>query len=229
MSDVEEISVPQMIGFDKIVKIIVAYLKVGAGDQPTSYSQAATMAKVSLDNVRRNAKYLEYIGMLQGERGNYKLTEKGRGYAQALDWGRLSEANSILKEMLKDNDLAKTVVDFVDMHQPVTRDDLVSQIALISRKPNESRFVTGINGFVEMLVTSGLLEIDSSGNLTVSKEKKKEELIKASVSAPQEEVPISPKPTSSLPIALNINIDDKTDIEKLKEILKAVKEIMQSG
>jgi predicted transcriptional regulator len=222
----EEIVIPQMIGFDKLIKIIIAYLKVGAAEEPKGYSEVASVAKVAANNVRLNAKFLKYIGILEGERGSYKLTDKGKRYAQALDWGKLGEANSILKETLKDNALARRTLGYVDINQPVTKDDLVSQIAIISGKAKQGRYITGIKGFVEMLVTSGLLESDAGGNLTAGKEKT-DELVEAHVSRPSTfEVsrPAKP-PITSLPLTLSINIDDKTDIEKLKEVLRAIKEI----
>jgi len=208
-----------MIGFDRLVKIIIGYLKVGAAEEPKSYSEVASVSSVAANNVSINAKFFEYIGMLEGEKGSFKLTERGKKYAQALDWGKLAEANSTLREILKENTLAKKAVAYVDINQPVTKDDLVSQIAIISEKQKRARFITGIKGFVEMLVTSGLLQSDASGNLTTSKEKR-EELVEASPRAPS-------KPSAvSLPITLSINVDDKTDISKLKEVLKAIKEVL---
>jgi hypothetical protein len=214
-----------MIGFDRLVKMIIGYLKVGAAEVPKSYSEVATVSKVSANNVGLNAKFLEYIGMLEGDKGNYKLTEKGKQYAQALDWGKLAEANSTLREILKENALAKKALGYVDINQPVTRDDLVSQIAIIADKPKEGRYITGIQGFVEMLVTSGLLQSDSSGNLTASKEKR-EESGEAYLPSSFEIKHRAPTPQAiNLPITLSINIDDKTDIVKLKEVLRAIREI----
>lgn len=224
----EEIVVPQMVGFDKLIKIVIAYLKVGAADEPRSYSDVSAVASISTTTVGLNAKFFEYIGMLEGARGSYKLTARGKKYAQALDWGKLAEANSVMKELLKDNVLTKRALGYVDIRQLVTKDDLVSQIAIISGKPREDRYITGIRGFVDMLVTSGLLESDSSGNLTISKEKR-EELVEAPQPSPIA-VPSTVKPpTISLPITLAISIDEKTDIDKLRELLRTIKEIFSES
>jgi hypothetical protein len=227
-----EISVPQMIGFDKLIKIIIGYLKVGAIEEPKSYSDVASVSGISQNTVGLNAKFFEYIGLLEGTRGSYKLNDKGKRYAQALDWGRLAEANSILREAIKDNELVKRALAYVDMNQPVNRNDLVSQIALISGKPKEDRYTTGIKAFVEMLVTSGLLESDSQENLTVSKQKKEEQIVfETPVSIPLgvgASQPAKP-PAMSLPVTLSINIDDKTDINKLKEVLRAIKEVFSES
>ena len=229
MSSTEDIVVPKMIGFNKLTKIIIAYLKVGGDKAPKGSSEVASMAKVAERNVSRNTKFLEYIGILEGSRGNFKLTENGKRYAQALDWGKLGEANSILMKTLTSNRLTMNAVSFVDMHQPVSKDDLVSQIALISEKPKKSQYITGIRGFIDMLVTSGLLESDAGGNLTISKEKK-EETMEAVVSRPSKfYIPHPSKlAITPLPITLSIKIDDKTDIDKLKEILNVIKDVFQN-
>jgi hypothetical protein len=221
-----------MVGFDKLIKIVIGYLKVGAIDEPRSYSDVASVSGVSANTIGLNAKFFEYIGMLEGTKGSYKLNNNGKRYAQALDWGKLAEANSILRETLKDNELVKRALAYVDMNQPVNRNGLVSQIALISGKPKEDRYTTGIKGFVEMLVTSGLVESDSQENLTVSKQKREEQIsfetpvsLPSGVSASQ---PAKP-PTMSLPVTLSLNIDDKTDINKLKEVLRAIKEVLSES
>jgi hypothetical protein len=221
---IEEIIVPQMIGFDRLVKIIIGYLKVGAAEGPKSYSEVAKVSSVAANNVGLNAKFFEYIGMLEGDKANYRLTEKGKQYAQALDWGKLAEANSTLKEVLKENALAKKALAYVDINQPVKRDDLVSQIAIIADKPKKGRYITGIQGFVEMLVTSGLLQSDSIGILTASKEKR-EELGETYLPSSLEVHRATSSSAISLPMTLSINVDDKTDVVKLKEVLKAIKEI----
>jgi hypothetical protein len=161
--------------------------------------------------------------MFEGERGSYKLSNVGKKYAQALDWGKLAEANLILKDTLKNNTLTKKAIAYVEINQPVTKDDLESQIALISQKPKADRWITGIKGFVDMLFTSGLLQSDSNGNITATKEKR-EETAEVSI-PPSYTVPPTNRPIPSLPITLSINVDEKTDVGKLKEVLQAIKAI----
>lgn len=228
MSSEEEIVVPQMVGFEILTKIIIGYLKVGADREGKTAAEVAAVAKVSRGNVARNARFFRSIGIVEGRRGRYRLTPDGTQYAKSLDWGRLDEANRLLGELLKDKPLAKRVLGFVDINKPVSREALVSQIAIIAGVSRERRYETGIRGLVDMLVTSALLEESAEGNLISGKPAKKRspEEKKPREVYPEPTLAIEPPKRITFPISLNFNIDNETDIESLKKILKALKEVL---
>ena len=60
------------------------------------------VANVARNTVTINGRFLRSIGIIEGGRGRYKLTPQGTKYAQSLDWGKLDEANKLLREILKD-------------------------------------------------------------------------------------------------------------------------------
>lgn len=224
----EEIVVPQMVGFEVLTKIIIGYLKVGADREGKTATEVAAVAKVSRDNVARNARFFRSIGIVEGTRGRYKLTSDGTNYAKSLDWGRLDEANKLLRELLKDKPVVKRVVGFVDINEPVSREALVSQVALIAGVSREPRYETGIRGLVDMLVTSDLLEESAEGNIVsgrIVKEQMPEKKEPRTV-FPEPTVAIEPPKHVTFPVNLNLNIDNETDIESLKKILKAIKEVL---
>lgn len=228
MSSEEEIVVPQMVSFELLTKIIIGYLKVGGDKEGKTAKEVAPVAKVSRDNVARNARFFRSIGILDGTRGRFSLTADGAQYAKSLDWGRLDEANRLLRELLKDKPLAKRVLGFVDINQPVTRDALVAQIAIIAGVSRAPRYETGIRGFVDMLVTSDLLEESAEGSLTSGKpaERRFPEEKKPKEVYPEPTLTIEPPKPITFPISLNFNIDNETDTEHLKRILKAIKEVL---
>jgi hypothetical protein len=232
MSSEEELIVPSMAGFEILTKIMIAYLKVGADKEPKTRDDVATVASVSTTTISLNSKFLKSIGVIDGSRGRYKLTPIGTQYAQALDWGRLNEANNLLRELLKDKPITNRTIGYVDINKPVKKETLVGQIAIIAGVRREQRFETGIRGFVDMLVTSGLLEEDKEGNLVTGKTLKKE----PPSLRPSEEterlpylvpgaVPFEPEQRMAFPITLNFSISDETNVENLKKILKAIKEV----
>ncbi len=223
----EEIVVPQMVGFEVLTKIIFGFLKVGADREPKTATEVAAVAKVSRDNIVRNARFLRSIGIIDGTRGRYSLTSDGTNYAKSLDWGRLDEANKLLRGLLKDRPVVKRVVGFVDINEPVGREALVSQIALIAGVGREPRYETGIRGFVDMLVTSDLLEESAEGNIVSGKTVKEQMLEKKEPRTAFSEptVAIEPPRHVNFPVSLNLNIDNETDIETLKKILRALKEV----
>jgi len=221
-----------MIGFEILNKIMVGYLKVQADKEPKSYSEVAGVSKVAENNVILNAKFLSYIGILEGERGQFKLTPDGKRYAQALDWGKLEEANSVLKEVLKDKALTRRTLGFVDINKPVSKEDLVGQIAIIAGVPKEPRFNTGIKAFVDMLMSSGLIKEDTEGKLSTEKpvEPMKAKTEEEITSKPEEksiEVLVGEK-RMSFPITLSFSIDNQTNEENLRKLLKVIKEVFSN-
>lgn len=232
MSEEEKLVVPQMIGFEVLTKIIIAYSKIGGDKEEKSYQEIAAVANVSANNVRLNLKFLASIGILEGSRGKYKLTSEGAQYARALDWGKLNDANKILRDILSDKSIVTRTLGYVSINKPVDKEMLVGQVAVISGVRKTSRFVTGIRGFVDMLATSGLLE-ETDGKYVIGKISEEKVFPKE----PTKEKPLEYKPEIArshllkterelqFPITLNFNIDDETNVENLKKILEAIKEV----
>lgn len=233
LSEEERLEVPQMVGFEVLTKIIIAYSKIGGDKEEKSYQEIATVASVAANNVRLNLKFLNSIGILEGSRGKYKLTSEGAQYARALDWGKLNEANKILRDILRDKSIVERTIGYVSINKPVDKETLVGQIAVIAAKRKTARFVTGIRGFVDMLATSGLLEETEGKYVTgktieekpFPKEPSDKKLRKFLGKIP--EIPSVPKTKQelALPITLNFNISDETNVENLKKILQVIKEI----
>jgi hypothetical protein len=161
----EEIAVPQMVNLDALTKIIVAFSKAGGDKTAVPIEEVAQISGVNQNNVSLNNKFFVYMGLVEGKRGSYKLTTAGAEYAKALDWGRLEEAQSILKKIIKDNPFVQKTVSYVDLNKPVSKDDLIAKVAGFAGVSNEPRFSTGIKAFVEMLSLSGILKEDKDGML----------------------------------------------------------------
>jgi len=235
----EELSVPEMIGFGMLSKIVVASLKVGADEAEKSYVDIATMAKVSVNNISLNSKFLTSIGINEGTRGHMKLTALGKQYAQSLDWGKLDEANKTLREILRDKPLAKKITGYVEMHQPVDRDELVGQIALFSGVPKEPRFETGIRGFVDMLVTCGLLEEESDAKIVAGKMRGEKSELEEPVKSESIDrrwgqsmlpaVTLQEEGQLTFPVTINLDISNDVDIAKLKAILETIKDVFRKS
>jgi len=231
----EEIVVPQMVGFEGLTKIIIGYLKVGADKEEKTTSEVGAVANIARANIARNGRFFCSIGVLEGGRGRYKLTPEGTNYAQSLDWGKLDEANKLLREILKGRPLVKRTLGFVDINEPVDRESLVAQIAIIAGVSRQPRYETGIRGFVDMLVTSGLLEESAEGKLVPAKPSKVSRIIPEGKreTYPRIEEPsvvaIESPRGISFPVSLNFNIDNNTNIENLKKILETIKEVFSEA
>ena len=225
MSQEEEIAIPQMIGFEILKKIIIGYLKVGADKEAKSYSEVANVANVGKTNVSLNANFLKSIGILEGKRGRYKLTSLGIEYAQALDWEKADQAKKSLSNLLKDKPLIKKTLGFIDINQPVDKEDLISQIAIFAGVPKEPRYYTGIKGYIDMLVTSGIVKEDKDNKIIRGKPSKVEPAKPIELEKPIPPEKVAPPRRVTLPISLTFNINDDTNIENLKKILTLIKEM----
>lgn len=221
--DEDRLRVPEMLGFDSLTRIIVGYLKSGASGKEVSYEDVANVSGISATNVRRNAPFFAQIDLLEGSRGRYKLTDAGHDYTQALDWGRIKDASSILQKTLKDNDLIAPILAYVDINKPVTREDLRSRIAIIAGVSSASRFKTGINSLIELILTSNLLIEDEKGNISTSDDKRISEETRIPISTVSIPV-VEEKVSTPVPISIVINLDaDSLDEESLRKIISIVK------
>ncbi len=227
VSEVEEIAVPEQIGWDALTKILVAYLKAGGEKEKVSGQAVQQISNVSQGNISVNNKFFVSLGLLEGETGQYKLTEAGVKYTKALDWGRIDEAKTVLAQTIKDKPLVKRTLSYVDLNKPVTEDDLVAKIATIAGVTKESRFSTGIRGFVDMLSTSGLLHEDSEGRITISKKDIAEQDLLTDKRTVATTATESSKRTSiAFPVTFTINVDQGTDVAKVKAVVKAIREAL---
>lgn len=221
------INIPSMIGLEALTRIIVAYYKAGADELAVTYRDVSQLANVSLANVRRNAPFFEYIGLLEGDRPMLKLSEFGKDYAQSLNWGRIKDAGNILGKELKNNNLVSKILGYVDINKPVIKNDLVAKIAMISNVPNEPRYRTGINGLIDMLVSANLLKETENGIVT---SEKKITITADAVLVRKESPPTVSVRVSEIPIQININMDASTvDSERLKQIIQIIKEVLSES
>jgi len=222
-TDVAEIAVPQMIGLNALTKIIVGYLKAGGEKGGVRSQEVAQLADVNPNNVSINNRFLISIGIIEAEaRGLNKLTSAGLNYAQALDWGRLDEAKNILAGTIKNRPLIERALSYVDINKPVSKDDLTGKIASIAGVPNEDRYSVGIRGLIDMMISAGLLTEEKDGNLTTeSKPSPKEKPVIPSPSVLETKV----QPLN-VPVNVTINLGENVDAEKIKSIIRAIRDAL---
>jgi len=223
----EERNIPENVTFETLNRILLAYLRAGAFEHPVNYQEAAVRSGVNRTIVSLNDKFLVSAGFLNEEgRGTFRLTEKAVRYAQLLDWNKTEEAREPLREILPEYAYVKSLLDFVTINKKVTRDELITHIITDLRIQRGARYTTGMNALLDMLTFSGLLKEEDGSFSAVRFEK-------GMLKALQPERP-APIPTSEpekmgapIPISVSVMVDENTSLEKLKAIIKAVKEALQ--
>jgi len=227
MSDSQEerTYIPEAVTFDTLNRILKAYLRAGGYEKPVSYRAAATRSGVHPTVVSSNNKFLVSSGFLTEEgRGTFKLSEKASRYAQLLDWGKEEEAKKPLREILSEYKFIAQILDYITINRKVTKDELMTRIISMSGIPRNSRYVTGVNSLFEMLTFSELLKEDdgafSSGKPSVETE--------VPIIPPQTiELPSEKAAKITIPISISLMIDEETDVEKLKAVIRALKDVLQ--
>lgn len=221
-------NIPEKINFNSLNRILIAYLKAGSHEKPIDYKEAATRSGIRYTSVSLNNKFFVSSGFLTEEsRGRFKLTEKGAKYAQMLDWGRIDESKEALREILKDDGLSKIVVDYVSIAKNVTKENIVTTIALKTGVQKRGRYIIGMNSYIDMLIFSGLIQEEEGKYVVVKDFFKPSPIFSIETPKPMAVERITQAKTPPIPVSITLNIDEKTDLEKIKSIIKAVKETLQ--
>ena len=222
----EKLVTPIYIGLDALNKILIAYLRAGEDEKSISYTDVAKTSGVHPANVSRNNKFLVYSGFLSMEkRGHFKLTEKGSKYVRLLDWGRLEEAKRHLREIIQECPLFKKALDFISISKEVSRDDLMGRIAMIAEVPPKPQYKVGISAIIDMLLLSDLVR-EENGRIVFQEVKPLHMPPPPIPEAPPPPPPEAKEAKPPIPIGITINVSDVSDIEKLKKIIRAVKEVL---
>lgn len=222
--------IPENLNFDQFNRILIAYLKAGASEKAVNYKEAATRAGIHHTVISLNNKFLVSAGFLTEEKKNFKLTEKGAKYAQTLDWGRLDDAKGLLREILKEYNLVRMILDYVGINKRVSRDDLTTRIGSMIQVPRGDRYTRGITTMIDMLTFSGSLR-EEEGMLEhvekpIETTEARPSITETLPSIPQREnipqIPVVTRP--SIPITIAVNVSEATDVKKLKKVIRAIKE-----
>jgi len=222
--------VPENVSVETLNNILIGFLRSGASQNAVHYLKVSEITAIPKTVISRNHKFFVASGFLnQEKRGFLKFTNLGSKYVQSLDWGRLDEAKEYLRNILNDYELIKQIYDYIDIKNTVDRDDLISRIAILSDVKRSSRFETGINALLDLALFSNIFLEDNS-NIIINKNLKKistYEIMPIDEEGIKETVISAPKKEFEIPINININITDISDINRLKEILKIIKEVFE--
>ena len=193
------------------------------------------MATGICDNyVSRNNTFFVTSGFLTREKsGFYKLTDLGNKYAHSLDWGRLDDAKSQLRNILKEYKLMQIITEYIHIKGGIILDELVSRIAVIASVRRTKARVKGIKAFVDLSLFSNLL-IQNNDLITVNKTIYYDKVKMISINdetddglndKKKSEIKTHTMKSVNYPININININDFSNLENLREVLLMIKQI----
>lgn len=231
-----EFSVPSNATIDRLNQIIVGWYRSKAHESPVANAEVTKRTGVPETEVSRQNAFLQDIGILQKEGNQFKLTPLGTEYARLLDFGQLEEAKVSLRTIFRQWNSFQQIFDYVDLKGPLSKDDVLARIGLAAEKKPTGGTRTGISAVVDLLLFCGML-VQQDSSLILNKALFKEEVPTGPAITAREGMEVmgpqrrgtgsslGVQGEPSLKLELTLNLDGSLDPAKLKELLKAIREV----
>ena len=123
-----------------------------------SIKEIAQKTGYNENQINKSNKFLKEIKFLEKVENKFKLSEIGYEYAEKIRNNKEEEANEILFKMIREYKGIKLITNYVEVCEPVTREQLAGRIEEISLSDltiNDHK--AGINCLIEILLKSGIL------------------------------------------------------------------------
>lgn len=214
--------IPNRTSMKQLNDLLIGFFLADAHQKPVATLDASERSGVRYDLATRQIKFLCNAGFLAKEGGNYRLTQDAARYAQLLDWKKVNEAQEPLARIMGENEFAERVIHYVRVAGPVSKEDVINRVGVISKSRNTSGHRRGAEAFTDLLIFSGLLR-DTEGQITIGNDRDR----------PPTDIPIeikvpvrnqeTPKETR-ITLSVVLNLDSQLEPEKLRELIAVVKE-----
>ena len=215
-------TIPTRVSIEQINELLQGFYYANALKNAVSSRDAASRTRVSADVIGRNTGFLCDAGFLTKDGNEYRLTDLGAEYAQWLSWKNFNEASRILSKILKQYELADKIIHFVRLAGPIPKDDVSNRVGVLDRAPNTPHNRRGADTFVDLLIFSGLLDIeDDTIRIGTEKTQLTPEIIEQTEKLDRLE---EKRPITDSRINITINIDSQTDPKNLRKIIKVLRE-----
>lgn len=123
-----------------------------------SIKEIAQKTGYNENQINKSNKFLKEIKFLEKVDNSFKLSEVGYNYAEKIRNNKEDEANEILFTTIREYKGIKLITNYVEVCEPVTREQLVGRIEEISSSDiTIADHRTGINCLIEILLKSRIL------------------------------------------------------------------------
>lgn len=143
--------------FTTFNRVVRAYYLTHS-DSGLSIKEIAQQTGYNENQINKSNKFLKEIKFLEKVENRFKLSENGYKYAEKLRNDKEEEANEILFEMIREYKGIKLITNYIEVCEPVTREQLAGRIEEISSSDiTIADHRTGINCLIEILLKSRIL------------------------------------------------------------------------
>lgn len=236
-------AIPKRVSFDRLTDIIGGWYRVGAHKEGKRTSDVEEETGIT-NHVGRQNEFLVSIGILSKEGYDRKLTEEGYNLAEALVIDDVPTAKSEMRSLLENWDFTDLLKRYFKANEPIDQDSLSKKVCDIVGKDPEGK-TTGVHALIDTYEWAGVIELNESGEYTLSKEKKKTE--EGKKTEPQEEKTgelgsskeqelarsdeVNSKPperqvlreTEDAQFQINLNLSGEENPEKVAKLIKRIR------
>jgi len=216
---------------NKINDLIRGFLLSGADEGVVSVSDAADRAGMTSDLASRQTRFLCDSGILIKEGMKFRLTEDGVNYARFVDWNQDESAKKILSDILSRYELATKIVHFIRVTGPVSRDDLIRRVGVLSNVPSTPMHATGAGAFIDMLLFSGMIEEKDKNLYIVGQQQQTGDrplaVTQVTKSRDTSLLELEEPRGQRFSINITLNVDSQITSTRLRELIRIVKEELQ--
>ncbi len=148
---------------EEVFKVVQGYANC---EKPASLADVARATGMHHSSISRNVGFLLAIGVLEGSQKKAP-TEIGRELGLALMHDVPDKVESILKDIVSDDEFLKNVIAAVRIRKGMDESSLRAHIAYSAGQSKTGSTTTGTGAIVDLLKRSGVLKSED-GKLTVS-------------------------------------------------------------
>lgn len=210
---------------EEIFKIIQGYANIGKQASLADVSKNTGLHETS---VSRNVGFLISIGILQGRRDK-SVTEIGRKLGLALMHDIPDEFNSIMSEVVSQNEFLKNILAAVRIRKGMDLSSLRAHIAYSAGLSKTGSTTTGTSAVVDLLKRSGNLRLEDGKLVVSSPIPRTVSIDSVSINNPSEPLVLKSSVhgiSSSVPIAISIKIEVKCDAQDLGDLGSKLRKVM---
>jgi len=145
-----------------VKEVIAGSEKVGEKGEEVPIDKVSEVRDVSLDNAKRQRKFLSDLGIFEKDGHSYLLTEKGETIGEYLRFNQDEEARKEFKAVLDQWEPLEEILSHVDSE--ISEEDLKQKIAFVTNTElSGTRKKSGAKGVVQLLEWTGYVE-ENNGN-----------------------------------------------------------------
>lgn len=237
--------------FDYHIQAIKAYAALSPdGKKALRFTDFQGLINYHVQLVSGLNKFFEYMGLIEQEKGKagyYRPTENALKFMNFLNWKQQTQAVEVLRPLVEKSWFWQSAKVLFVMKEKVTEDDLLTKLG-VDAGADPKVHLNSLKSLIDYLVYANLIiksddgtyKLSGTANISNSSDnasalgqhKEQQGRPSSAVAHQQSNVSaqnsISPDlvyANSIQPIQLSFNINGDTDIEKLKEILKVIREV----